>query len=253
MSAREHSARSESLPCTIFRKQAEGIVKQLVEKLGPYCEKEKIATLLLEYLRLGKVMVKVPFPRETRKVKAIDMAENFLPAWAGPNFEVIGQSDFESSTGLLMSDASLLLVQPVISRARQEARELHLSWSVAQPILEEIVRRLYPDKRPRPVQLGEIRARIVEELVQIRSSGQRFPTFEQFRTAFPHFIVVEIVSARPFDDEDRELLMAPQRWAGVTTHCHGILKRYWNKSEETLMWYRKEYNKATKGRKRRRR
>jgi len=202
---------------------------------------------------LSETMVNVPFPSGIRKVRAIDIAENFHPPLAGPNFEVIGQPDFERSAGRLITDENFSLFRTSISRARHEAGELQLSWSVAQPILEEIVRRLYPDKRPRPVQLGEIRARIVEELVQIRSSGQRFPTFEQFRTAFPHFIVVEIVSARPFDDEDRELLMAPQRWAGVTTHCHGILKRYWNKSEETLKWYRKEYNKATKGRKRRRR
>ncbi len=200
-------------------------------------------------------MVNVPFPVGTRKVKAIDMAENFLPAWAGPNFEVIGQSDFESSAGLLISDASLLLVGPAISRARQEARELHLSWSVAQPILEEIVRRLYPDNRPRPVQRGEIRARIIEELKQIRSSGQRFLTFEKLKATFTGFMVVEIVGSGLFDDEDREILMSPNRWdTRVSTYCHGILKRYWTlESEETLKGYRKAYNKVTKGRRHRRR
>jgi hypothetical protein len=117
ISPREHSAQtSESLPRTIFRKRAEGIVKQLVEKLGPYCAKETIARLLLEYLRLSETMVNVPFPSGIRKVRAIDIAENFHPPLAGPNFEVIGQPDFERSAGRLITDENFSLFRTSISR-----------------------------------------------------------------------------------------------------------------------------------------
>jgi hypothetical protein len=245
-SGKKHRQADESLPRIIFRKRARIVVRDLETKCGPHCDKTRLATLALEYLRLGRKMVRVPFGEHTHNFRAIDIAENFYPPFSGPDFEVIGKSDFEKSAGILMTDENFSLLQASISEARQQARELRLPWSTAEVILEKAIRSLLPDPRPRQVQRGEFRAMILEELEHIRSSRKRFRDFEDFKSAFPHFKIVEIVAARPFNEEDREYLIAPSRWETHTKiYCNGLLKKYFGlQSEETLKAYRKAYNKT---------
>jgi hypothetical protein len=237
---------TQSLPRTIFRKQTELILKQLVDRLAPYLKKEKVADLALEYLKLGEKMVRVPVGNRTYKFRAITIAENFNPPFSGPNFEVIDQPDFEKSAAILLTNEDFSVLKPSISEIRVQARALELPWDTARSILQEAIGRLCADKRPKGVQRGEFRAEVLRELELVRSSGRRFRDFDELKEAFPNFKIVDIIGGPLFKQDEREYLISPSQWeTKTTTYCNGILKKYWGlESEETVKGYRKDYNRV---------
>lgn len=93
---------------------------------------------------------------------------------------------------------------------------------------------------------GKTCEQVVREIQRLRKEITRTRTgwtFAALRADYPDLIVLEMLSAPPFDDEDRHLISHPNQWeVRYVTYATGILKKYFEVgSDETIRSYRKAY------------
>jgi hypothetical protein len=75
------------------------------------------------------------------------------------------------------------------------------------------------------VERGEVCEKVIFELkllkTHIRNSGTNW-TFSSLKRRFPSFLVLQILSEAPFDEEDRVLVCHPKRWVYPVSYGYGI-------------------------------
>jgi hypothetical protein len=230
-----------SIAEAMFTKVVEEALNGLQAKLPNHVAPQHMDQWILSFLdraaervhirgRNGKVSSVGCLDKIERNLVAADPQEYrdiIVPFWTAPDFPVL--------QGLLFD-------------LRDKADNLGLKARDVVPVLRTVLGRRLPDTRPLKVQRGELRDRIISELVQIKARTKEFNDFESLRRQFPKFKVVEIVSGSGFDDDYRNYVASPGQWETKTaTFGHGILKKFWGlKSEETVKGYHKAYRASKK-------
>lgn len=142
----------------------------------------------------------------------------------------------------MYTDENLTMLEEPIQLLRKRASELSVDWDSAAFIVKRVANKFGPDERPPGVKRGELGERIIQELKRIRDDKRKFQGFEELENIYPTFEVIRILRQKPFDSEDRNLLIRPNEWGRPTTYAAGILQRYFNKKPDTIKKDRKQFH-----------
>ncbi len=222
-----------------FEQDVASRLEKLRSELPSHADPSLLAQKVLSYLDYANKTVRVRIHGKERTITALEAVQR-------SDYELIGNDEeiIEGPVPLIVFP-DFRLLDETMRALRERANELGLQRKGAEALIQKIANRSLPDQRPRPVQRGEFRERIIQELKVIRAKKAEIRSFKDLEDRLPNFEVVRVVKGSSFSNEDRECLAAPGRWeTKPATYAHGILKKYWGlRSEETLKKYRKAWSK----------
>jgi hypothetical protein len=230
----------KSLPLLTFEEYATTLLQALFARLPIAFTHKDLIREIHTYLDYSVKEIRLRGKFRMR-VKAIDFPRYPNPPHWGENNEILEQTDFKDAE-LLYTDENLTSLEKPMQLLRKKSGELSIGWDRAVSVVRRVVDKFGLEGRTLGVRRGEFGVQIIQELTRILEDKRKFRTFDELERDYSYFQVVQIFRSKPFDEEDRDLLIQPNRWGRLETYAAGILQRYFNKKPDTIKKDRKQFN-----------